>query len=167
MLTALWTYQRVCHLVPWGDWGHVLIILIAAWWQLCGHIRGCVILYPEEIGDMLTPKGCICTLISLPLCVGSAWQGRDIEMHPKTGQSLVSLHSRSCGVYQRNNISKQNNWRVCVGFTMLTPYVSICHFHTSQKEYLNNDSESVFPPDSFTCEELHSDLACWFGTHAL
>ncbi len=43
----------------------------------------------------------------------SAFQGRNIVMHPpETGQSLVSLHSRSCGVCYRSisDITEGSTW---------------------------------------------------------
>jgi len=53
-----------------------------------------------------------------PSFVGSALQGRDIVMHPEQGQSLVFLHCRvKCSPLNKH---LWHNWRIHLGFTMLT-----------------------------------------------
>jgi hypothetical protein len=50
--------------------------------------------------------------------VGSAFQVRDIVMHPETGQSLVSLHARVMWSPLQKHF--MHHWRIHLGFTMLT-----------------------------------------------
>jgi hypothetical protein len=54
--------------------------------------------YPMLDWSAIFPFQCIPIWYRYWDLLGSVLEGREIVMHQETGQSLVSLHSRSCGV---------------------------------------------------------------------